>query len=66
MEMARTFDGKKFMWDGRIYESAVEVEEVRQSYQNNGFDVERVDESGQQFLFTRRVVEEVIVEGQPT
>jgi hypothetical protein len=66
MELARTIGGKKFMWDGRTYENQKETEEVRQSYQNNGFETELVGEAGQWFLFTRRVVKEVVVEGQPT
>ena len=66
MELARLISGKKFMWDGRTYGNQKEAEEVRQSYQNDGFEVELVREGGQWFLFTRRVVEEVVVEGQPT
>ena len=66
MELARQIGGKKFMWDGRTCENQKEAEEVRQSYQNDGFEIELVEEDGQWFLFTRRVVEEVVVEGQPT
>lgn len=63
--MARTFGGKKFMWDGRVYEDQKEAQEVGQKYRGDGFEVELVEENGQCFLFTRRVVKEMVVEGQP-
>lgn len=65
MDLARTFGGKKFMWDGRIYPNRREAEEVGQNYKGDGFEVEPVEEDGQFFLFTRRVVKEVVVEGKP-
>jgi hypothetical protein len=63
MDLARTFSGKKFMWDGKTYQK--EAKEVGQKYKDDGFEVELVEESGQYFLFTRRVVKEVVVEGKP-
>jgi hypothetical protein len=66
MELARMFKGKKFMWDGRTYLNQQEAEEVRQGYQSDGFETELVEEGGQWFLFTRRPVKEVIVEGKPS
>ena len=65
MELARTFGGRKFMWDGVTYQNQKEAEEVRQKYRDDGFDVELVEEEGKYFLFTRRVVKEVVVEGKP-
>ena len=65
MDLARIFDGKKFMWDGKAYTDSKEVDEIRQKYKDDGFEVELVEEDNQYFLFTRRVVMEVIVEGQP-
>lgn len=64
MELTRTFDGKKFMWDGKAYDVRKEAEEVGQKYRGDSFDVELVEEGGQYFLFTRRVVKEVVVEGK--
>jgi len=64
MELTRTFDGKKFMWDGKAYDVRKEAEEVGQKYRDDGFEVEMVEEEGQWFLFTRRVVTEVVVEGK--
>jgi len=65
MELARIFNGKKFMWDGRRYTDEKERREIAQKYQDDGFEVEMVEEGGEYFLFTRRVVKEVVVEGTP-
>jgi len=65
MELARTFGGRKFMWDGKTYQNQKEAKEVGQKYKSDSFDVEVVEEGGEYFLFTRRVVKEVVVEGKP-
>ena len=65
MELARTFGGKKFMWDGEAYPNKRKAQEVGQQYRGDGFEVELVEEGEHCFLFTRRVVREVVVEGQP-
>ncbi|HEY82656.1 MAG TPA: hypothetical protein G4O01_05140 [Dehalococcoidia bacterium] len=65
MELARVFDGKKFMWDGRVYTDEKERREMAQKYKDDGFEVEMIEEGGEYFLFTRRVVKEVVVEGAP-
>ena len=65
MELARTFDGKKFMWDGKVYTNEKERREIGQNYQDDDFEVELIEEGGEYFLFTRRVVKEVVVEGKP-
>ena len=66
MELARIFDEKKFMWDGRAYTDVKEMTETRQRYQDDGFEVRVVEEDNQYFLFTRRVVKEVVTEEKPT
>ena len=65
MDLARVFNGKKFMWDGSVYVTEKERREVAQKYKDDGFEVELVEEGGEYFLFTRRVVKEVVVEGTP-
>ncbi len=66
MELARTFNGKKFMWDGRTYDNKQEMTKVKQEYQDKDFEVEVVEEDSKHFLFSRRLVKEVVVEGSPT
>ncbi len=65
MELARIFNGKKFMWDGRVYTEEKERREISQKYKDDRFEVELVEEDNHHFLFTRRAVKEVVVEGQP-
>lgn len=65
MELARVINEKKYMWDGKVYSTDNERREIAQKYKDDGFEVENVDEEGQLYLFTRRLVKEVIVEGKP-
>lgn len=65
MELSRIFDGKKSMWDGRVYDDVEEMRKFRQRYQNDGFEVREVEEGKKYFLFTRRMVKEVVTEGKP-
>lgn len=54
---------KKFMWDGIDYPSKEKALEKAQKYKDDGFEVETYEENGKTYLYTRRVVKEVIVEG---
>jgi hypothetical protein len=65
MDLARVIEGKKFMWDGAAYESAEEASKVQEGYEKDAFEVRRIEEEGKHYLFTRRVVTEVVVEGPP-
>lgn len=57
-------DGKKFMWDGRIYTTRDEVSPVEAAYQKDNFETCVVQDEGQFLIYTRRVVKEVVVTGQ--
>ena len=54
------------MWDGKTHQDQNEAEETGKGYRNGGFEVELIGEDGHYFLFTRRVVKEVKIEGSPT
>lgn len=54
---------KKFMWDGVDFPSKEAVLDAMQTYKKNGFDVELVEEGDKLFLYTRKVVKEVVVQG---
>jgi hypothetical protein len=56
MELARLFDGKKFMWDGKKYDTEAESLEQEQHYRSLGFEVRLAVEDDGHYLFTRRVV----------
>ena len=68
-DSSKIIHGKKFMWDNVVYGSEKEAQEVVQKYQADGFEVELVEESieeGKKYLvYTRRVVTEIVVEGEP-
>jgi hypothetical protein len=49
-------DGKKFMWDGVDYPNGEKASEAMNKYKTDGFEVERREEEGKQYLYTRRVV----------
>lgn len=57
-------DGKKFLWDGRLYSSREDVSPVEAAYQKDNFEIRVVQEEGQFLLYTRRVVKEVVVTPQ--
>jgi hypothetical protein len=54
-------NGKKFMWDGVDYTSGDKTLERLNKYKANGFEVELQEEDGKTYLYTRRVVKQVIV-----
>ncbi|MDH4218043.1 MAG: hypothetical protein OEY18_06215 [Candidatus Aminicenantes bacterium] len=64
-DTSKVIDGKKFMWDGVVYESEQEAQDVKQKYESDNFEVELVEEEKQYLLYTRRVVTEIVVEGEP-
>ena len=62
-EQARFFDGKKFMWDGQEYDSEKDAKAAQKQYEENGFVVELYrDDEGKVFVYTRRVVTEIVLE----
>ncbi len=64
-DLSKIIDGKKFMWDGITYESEKDAQDAKKTFEAEGFEVERVEEEGKPLLFTRRVVTEIVVEGEP-
>lgn len=66
MESVKIINGKKFMWDGNEYPDKENASEITQKYKNDGFETEIFEEGNKYFVFTRRVVKEVVIEGSPT
>jgi hypothetical protein len=52
-------DGKKFMWDGHLYDNKEDASRTAQAYQDEGFQVQIVEEGGKFLLYTRRTAKEV-------
>jgi hypothetical protein len=65
MEAIKIINGKKFMWDGYDHPEKENASEIAQKYNNDGFETEVLEEGSKFFIFTRRVVKEVVVEGNP-
>ena len=64
MDNLRFFDEKKYMWDGRTYMTESEAIEVKTKYEKDEFETHLIKEEENYFLFTRRVVTEVILDNQ--
>jgi len=56
--LAMMSDGKKFLWDGQPYDSKEAASAAAQSYQNENFQVQMVEEDGKFLVYTRRVIKE--------
>ncbi len=54
---------KKFMWDGEEYETEKAATTAAQGYEDKGFEVRKIPQEGKVFLYTRREVTEVVVDG---
>ncbi len=65
MQISKIIDGKKFMWDGVEYKDENEANSVVEKYRSDGFDTRIINEENKFYIFTRRVVTEVKVEGAP-
>ena len=65
VEKARIIDDKKFMWDGIEYEDEDKAKAAEKEYRDNEFEVRMLKEGGKILLYTRRVVTEIVIEGQP-
>jgi regulation of enolase protein 1 (concanavalin A-like superfamily) len=63
--VAKIIDGKKYMWDGIEYEDENEANSAVETYSSSDFEVKMVKEGSKYYVFTRRVVTDVKVEGTP-
>ena len=52
--LAKKVNGKKFMWDGVVYESEDEAQKVMEEYAKDGFEVEIFAEEGKSLVYSRR------------
>jgi len=59
--LALVSDGKKFMWDGRLYDTREDASLAGDGYRNDNFEVLMAEEGGKFLLYTRRVVREFVV-----
>ena len=62
-EMSKKIDGKKYMWDGKTYDSEMEAKDAESIYKKNNFETELLKDDDRYLVYTRRVVTDVVVEG---
>jgi hypothetical protein len=56
-------DNRKYMWDGVEYNDDGEANAAAEKHAAARFELHRIAEDGKVYLFTRRVVTEIKVEG---
>jgi hypothetical protein len=64
-DLSKIINGKKYMWDNVVYESKKEAQELMEKYKKDDFEVELIEEENTYLLYTRRVVTEIVLEGEP-
>jgi hypothetical protein len=62
--LAMTSDGKKYMWDGQLYGNKEEASRAAQSYENENFQIQIVEEGVKFLVYSRRTVKEWAVAAQ--
>jgi len=50
--LAKKVNGKKFMWDGVVYDSDASAQQVMEDYAKDGFEVEEFVEDGQFLVYS--------------
>jgi len=61
---SKIFDGKKFMWDGKSYQTEDKAREAENAYKKNGFETRNIAEEDHFSVYTRRIVTEIVLEGE--
>jgi len=56
--LSRKIDGKKFLWDHVNYESREEAQKAMEAYEQEGFEVELIENENQFLVYSRRVAAE--------
>jgi hypothetical protein len=63
-DASKIINGRKVMWDGEEYATEQEAQDVKKTYEDDNFEVELVQEEEKYLLYTRRVVTEIVLEGE--
>ena len=53
--LSMKFEGKKFMWDGRTYETQDQAQEAMTLYAKDGFEVQMHKNETNYLVYSRRV-----------
>jgi hypothetical protein len=63
VELAKVIDGKKYMWDKGSYPTESEANEKIKKNNKEGFETQLIKDGGKYFVYSRRVVTEIVLEG---
>ncbi len=55
-ELSISINGKKFLWDGRLFGSHDAACRQAEAYKNDHFEVHLLEQDNQHLVYTRRVV----------
>ena len=66
MDSFKIIDGKKYLWDGEEYPSKESAQEIMAKYEKDQFQTKLLVEDEKHLVYTRRVVTDIVVEGEPT
>jgi hypothetical protein len=64
-DSSKIINGKKYMWDNVVYESKKEAQDLMEKYKKDNFEAELIEEENKYLLYTRRIVTEIVLEGEP-
>lgn len=64
VEEVKHLENEKYMWDGAIYDTEEEAENKKTEYQEKDFQVQLFEQEDKYLLYTRRVVTEIVLEGE--
>ena len=53
--LARKFEGKKFMWDGAVYETEDQARQTLEAYRKDGFEAQLFEDAGKYLVYSRRI-----------
>lgn len=56
-------EGKKFLWDGRLFQQQSEAASASEAYKNDNFQVQMIQVEDTYLIYTRRVVKEAVATG---
>ena len=62
--LAMIRDGKKFMWDGQLYDTHEEASRAAKAYHEEDFQIQIGEEHGKFLVYSRRTAKEVVVATQ--
>ena len=57
-------EGDKLMWDGEVYETHEAAEAKQKEYADHDFETQLVEGEGKSLVYSRRVVTEIVLEGE--